>query len=157
MVGAEDHHHMRVRLLDQVDVLVNGIGRSAIPGLSGRAHLRRNRNDEVALQQAVRFPAVAQMLQQRLALELDQDIDRVDAGIDEVAENEIDDPVTAAEGYCRLRSFFRERIKAGSFPAGQHKREHPKLHVRLSAGALMYNPQLLYPPALQMSSTQLEI
>ena len=67
------------------------------------------------------------MLQQRLALELDQDIDRIDAGIDQIAENEIDDPVTAAKGYRRLRSFLGQRIKAGSLPAGQHKREHPKL------------------------------
>ena len=145
MIRAEDHHHVRVGLFDQVDVLVNRVGRAAIPGFVCRSHLRRHGNDEVTLQQTVRFPAVAQVLQQRLALELDQNIDRVDAGIYQIAEDEIDDPVTAAEGYRRLRSFFRERIKAGSLSAGQYKREHPKLHVSLSAGASMYNPQLLYP------------
>ena len=90
--------------------------------------------------QTVRFPAVAQMLQERLALELDQNIDRVDSGIDQIAENEIDDPISTAERYGRLRSFFRQRIKAGSLPAGQHKREHPKLHVRLSVEARDVQP-----------------
>ena len=33
VIGAEDRHHVRVGLLDQVDVLIDGVGRSLIPGL----------------------------------------------------------------------------------------------------------------------------
>ena len=74
MVGAEDHHEMRIRLFNQIDVLINGVGGAAIPVLARGPHLRRNRDDEVLLQQAARLPAFAKMLQQALALELDQHV-----------------------------------------------------------------------------------
>ena len=34
VVGAEDGHHVRVGLLDQIDILKNRVGRAAIPGLA---------------------------------------------------------------------------------------------------------------------------
>ena len=34
VVAAEDGHHVRVGLLDQVDVLVDGVGRALVPGSS---------------------------------------------------------------------------------------------------------------------------
>ena len=33
VIAAEDRHHVRVGLLDQVDVLVDGVGRALVPGL----------------------------------------------------------------------------------------------------------------------------
>ena len=59
------------------------------------------------------------MLEQRLAAELGEHVDRVDAGVDEIAEHEIDDPVLASEGNCRLGALAREGEKAGSFAAGE--------------------------------------
>ena len=93
VIAAEDGHHVRVGLLHQVDVLVDGVGRALIPGLVRRTHLRGHGNDELGLQQAAELPAFAQVLQQRLAAELGQDVDRVDSRVDEIAEDEIDDPV----------------------------------------------------------------
>ena len=34
MVRAEDHHEVRIGLLDQIDVLIDGVGRAAIPVLA---------------------------------------------------------------------------------------------------------------------------
>ena len=63
VVGAEDGNQVRVSLLDEVDVLKDGISRSLVPGFIGGAHLRRDRNDELVLEQAAELPALAQMLQ----------------------------------------------------------------------------------------------
>ena len=60
-----------------MDVLKDGVRRPLIPLLTF-AHLRRHRNDELVLEQIGELPAVAQVLQQRLALELCQDVDRID-------------------------------------------------------------------------------
>ena len=128
VIAAEDRHHVRVGLLHQVDVLVDGVGRALIPGLSGRAHLGRHRNHELRLQQAAELPALAQVLQQRLAAELRQHVDRVDSGVDEVAQDEIDDAVLAAKGNGRFGPLLGERIKPRSLAAGQHDAQHPNAH-----------------------------
>ena len=72
------------------------------------------------LEQAAELPALAQVLEQRLAAELRQDIDRIDARVDEVAQDEIDDPVLAAERDGRLGPFLCERIEPSALAAGQH-------------------------------------
>ena len=48
VIAAEDRHHVRVGLLDEVDVLVDRVRRALVPGLAGGAHLRRHRDDELA-------------------------------------------------------------------------------------------------------------
>ena len=50
------------------------------------------------------------MLEQGLALELDQDVNRVDARVDQVAQNEIDDPVPPAEGDRRFGALANIRL-----------------------------------------------
>ena len=128
VVGAEDHHEVRIGLFNQVDVLIDGVGGAAIPVLAGRAHLRRHRNDEVLLQQAAHFPAVAQVLQQALALELDQHVGGIDPGVDQVAEHEIDNAIAAAERHRRLGAFLGERIEPGPFASRQHESQNANLH-----------------------------
>ena len=127
VVAAEDGHHMRVGLLDEVDVLIDGVGRSLVPGFILRAHLGRHGDNEVALQQSAELPSLAQMLQQRLAAELGEHVDRVDSGVDEIAEDEIDDPVFASEGNRRLGAFAGEGKEPGSFAAGEYDAQHPQV------------------------------
>ena len=69
------------------------------------------------------LPAFAQVLQQRLALKLYEHINGVDPGINQITQNEIDNPVSAPEGYGRLGPFLSERIESGPFTSGQHERE----------------------------------
>ena len=121
VIGAEDDHEVRIGLLDQIDVLIDGVGGAAIPVLAGGTHLRGHGNDEVLLQQAAHFPAVAKVLQQALALELDQHVDGIDPGVDQVAEHEIDDAVASAEGHRGFGAFFGQRIEPGAFPPASTK------------------------------------
>ena len=79
VVGAKDAHQIRIRLLNQVHVLVDRIRRAPIPELALVAHLRRNRDHKVIFQQAGELPAIAQMLQKALTFKLDQHINRIDS------------------------------------------------------------------------------
>ncbi len=120
MISAKDRHKMRVRLLDKIYVLKNRVGSSLVPRFFFRAHLGRNIGDEVALQQAAKLPAFTQMLQQRLAAELREHVDRMDPGIHKIAQNKIDDPVFPAERDCGLGALPRQGVQPGSFSPSQH-------------------------------------
>ena len=140
MIGAEDAHQVRLGLFNQVDVLENRVRRSAVPILAGRPHLRRNRDNKIAAQQPARLPSFAQMLQQGLALKLHQDIRRIYAGVHQVAENEIDNPVAPSERNRGLGPLFRQRIKTGAFAARKNKGQYSHLH--LIGLPSLYNPLL---------------
>ena len=105
MIAAENGHQVRIGLLDKIDVLIDGVGGAQVPRLVLRAHLCRHVDDEVALQHPTELPSFAQVLQQRLAAELGKHVDGMNSGINQIAENEIDDPVLASEGHRRLGAF----------------------------------------------------
>jgi hypothetical protein len=65
-------------------------------------------------------PAAIQMFQQGLRLELGQDIDRQDAGVHEIRQHKIDDPISPAEWNCGLGPVLRQRKKAFASPARQY-------------------------------------
>jgi hypothetical protein len=70
------------------------------------------------------------MLKQRLAAELNDDVDGMNAGIDEAREHEIHDPVLAPERHRRLGSFFGERVEARALAAREDKGQNLEFHVR---------------------------
>ena len=120
VVGAEHRDQLRLRELDQVDVLVDRIGGALVP-LLALAHLGGDRNDELAGEDLGELPRVSHVLEQGLALELGEDVDRVDPGIDEVAEDEVDDAVLAGERDSGLGPLLGEREEAGALPPGQNE------------------------------------
>ena len=127
VVAAEDGHQVRIGLLDEVNVLKDGVGSSQVPGFVLRTHLCRHIDDEVALQHSAELPSLAQMLEQRLAAELGEHVDRVDSGIDEIAEDEIDDPVFASERNRRLGAFPGKGKEPGSFAAGKYDTQNARV------------------------------
>src|SRR6185503_2543547 len=144
VIGAEDRNKIRMRLLDQVDVLVDCVRRSLVPGFALGTHLSGNVRDEVAFQKSAELPALAQVLQQRLAAELCEHVDRVDSGIHKIAENEVDDSILAAEGNCRFRALAGQRIEARSFSSGEHDSQYPaakRYRIRL----LRHEPSQKFP------------
>src|SRR6266853_4790724 len=84
VIGAEDRDEIGRGLLDEIDVLMDGVGGSLVPLLPRRAHLSGNGNNELVLQDAADLPTLVEVLQQALAPELSQYVDRVNAGVDEV-------------------------------------------------------------------------
>jgi hypothetical protein len=87
-------------------------------------HLRRNDGDELLGKDRREHPGTADMLDQRLRLVLDQKIDRENLRIDQVRENEVDDPETVAERNRRLRSMLGQWTEPRAFAARQDEREN---------------------------------
>ena len=61
MIGAEDGHQMVVHVVDQIEVLINRVGRALVPRLFGRAHLGWDRNNELLREQAAKLPAIPEV------------------------------------------------------------------------------------------------
>lgn len=86
----------------EVQVLVDGVGRATIPVIAG-LHLGGHGGDEAVPQRSRgQLPAALEVLDEGLRLELGQHVDGADAGVHEVREDEVDDPVLAAEGGRRF-------------------------------------------------------
>ena len=64
------------------------------------------------------------LLQQRLTLELGEDIGGTNPGIDQVAEHEINDPVLSPKWNRRFCSILGQRVEAGPPAAGEHHCEY---------------------------------
>ncbi len=62
VVAAENCDHVRPGLLDEVDVLEDGVGSALVPGFVLGAHLGGHRDDKVALEEAGELPAFAEVL-----------------------------------------------------------------------------------------------
>ncbi len=131
MIGAEDRDQGRIGLLDEVRVLVDRVRGAPVPRLARRPHLGRHRDDEVVLQEPAELPALGQMLQERLALELGEDVDGVDPGVDEVAEDEVDDAVLAAEGHRGLGALLGQGIETRALSPRQHDSQDAQSHGAL--------------------------
>ena len=92
VISAENRYHVRFRLFHQVDVLENGVGGSLIPGLVLAPHLGGHRNHKLILQERAELPSLTEMLQEGLAAELGQHVDRIDPGVDKrIAQYKVND------------------------------------------------------------------
>ena len=65
----------------------------------------------------------------------ERDEDAAEAGVDAVAEGEVDDAVGAAEVDRRFGAFLGQGIESFADPAGQHDHECVVLHLALSVSA----------------------
>ena len=92
-VVARQHDHVGRRVArDDVDVLVDGVGRAGVP--HGLRHALARRQDVEALVAlgAEEVPAALQMADQAVRLVLRCDPDPADAGVERVGQCEVDDP-----------------------------------------------------------------
>jgi len=108
---------------DQVDVLEDGVGGSLEP-LRPLAHLRRHDGDETAGVRGRTAPGLGDVLDQRLRLVLHHHVDAVDLRVHQIAEDEVGDTVTAAEGNRGLGPLRGQRMQPGTLAAGQDHGEY---------------------------------
>ena len=80
MVRAEDRNEIRVVILEQVEVLKDGVGGALVPALA-HPHLGRNGSDKLVVQYSAELPSVLEVLDQRLGAPLNQDVNRVNSRI----------------------------------------------------------------------------
>ena len=117
--------------------LPDGIGRALIPvGIVGR--LLGGQDLDEALAEQVHAVGLVDVPVQRRRVELRQDEDAADIGVQAVADRDVDQPVLAGDRHRGLRSELCEREEPGSlapaendrqdFVVHEHRWESPMLH-----------------------------
>ena len=106
--------------LDDVDVLIDRVGRAEIP--HGLGHALRGRQDVEALVALgpEEVPAALQVADQAVGLVLRRDRDAADAGIERVRQREVDDARLAAEIDGGLGAPVGQLHQAAAAAAGEH-------------------------------------
>ena len=102
VVGAEDADVVGPLVADQVEVLVDGVGRALEPARPA-AHLRGHRRD-VVVEQRRHAPRLEMWRSSEWLLYCVSTTIRRKPGVDEVGEREVDQPVVAAERHGGLRA-----------------------------------------------------
>ena len=98
MVAGQDQDHRRPIILDIIQILVDRVGRAAVP--VGIFVILEGRQDGDAAVAADHVPggAGADMVDQGIGTVLAEDGDPLDAGVQQIGQGEINDPGKAAEG-----------------------------------------------------------
>ena len=84
------------------------------------------------------------VLDQRIGLELSEDFDFEETGVDEVIEDEIDDPVAPAERHGRFGSIPGERIQTLAHPTRQNESQYVS-NAEYAVHGLVINLFFQYP------------
>jgi hypothetical protein len=124
VVAAEHADVGRPGVAYQVEVLIDRVGGASVPELA-EAHLRRHHLDVLA--EPRQAPVARQVLDQARRHVLREQVDPAVAGVDEVRQDEVDDPELPGEGHRRLRTVQGERPEPRALPA-RHDHRQRVLH-----------------------------
>ena len=119
MVAGKDEHIVRIVLVHELPVLPDGVGGAAVPvAVFTLGHIGGQHEHAAVI--AIQIPVLAGA---EIGVEgqrpiLGEDAHRVEAGVDTVAEGEIDDPILAAEGDGRLGHVGGEYAQPAALAAG---------------------------------------
>ncbi len=106
------------------EILAHRIGRALIP-LRPFGSLLRGKDLDKAGAEIVEFVAGVDVPVQRCAVELGQDVDPPDAGIQTIADRDVPQPVFAPEGNRRLRALPGQGKQPCARPAAHDDGQHP--------------------------------
>ena len=149
VVGAEHHDVLRALVVDEVEALEDGVGAAGEPPRP-EALLGRHGGDVVA-EQRRHPPGGRDVTVEGVGLVLRQHADAQVAGVDEVGQHEVDEPVGPAEGDRGFRAVRGERHEALALAAGEDDPEHVAVgHVLTVGGA-----RAICPPARRVGATTL--
>ena len=137
VVAGQDHHVLRPFLFDGVDVLVDRVGSSLIPMLVDSLLGGDNIDELTQLAAEEPLPAHVDVAIEAHRLVLREHQHLADAAIERVGESEIDDSVTAAEGYGRLGTVTRQGFQPRALsPCQNHRQDVFHCQILLDAGHL---------------------
>ena len=119
MVAREDEHIIGVKLLDKGQVLIDGVGRAAVPlarfaGVVGGQHIHA----------AVAYVQIPRRARADIGVELQglilrQHAHGVDAAVGAVGKRKIDDAILAAKGHGGLGHMAGQHAQAAALAARQ--------------------------------------
>jgi hypothetical protein len=118
VVGADHDDDVGLLVVDEVEALQDGVGRSAEPALA-EPLLGGDRRD-VGVQHLVEAPGLRHVAVERVRLVLRQHDDLRQPRVDEVGQREVDEPVLAAERDGGLGAIRGERHEPLALAAGEH-------------------------------------
>ena len=136
VVGADDDDDVGLLVGDRVEALEDRVGTALVPGLVD-ALLGRDGCDVVA-EHRRHPPGAGDVPVEAVRLVLGEHDDLEVAGVDDVGQREVDQPVDASERDRRLGAVRRERHQPLPLPA----REHDDQDLRTSA-AVRHDPTLV--------------
>ncbi len=116
VIGSEYEQIVGVGILDQIEVLIDRVGRAQKPSLP-EPHLGWNRGHVVA-KQGRHPPGSRYMHVQGMALVLGQDNDFALATVDQIGQSEINEPVVTTERDRRLGTITGQGHQAPPLTAG---------------------------------------
>ena len=120
MVGGEHRHRVGVVGLEHVEVLVGRVG-GALEAAAEGVGARQQHLDHSLVLVEPRRPGGGDVAHQRLGLVLRQHVDGRDAGVHQVAQHEIDDPVAVGERQRRLRVLGGQGMQPRTFTSGENE------------------------------------
>ena len=138
VVRTEDDHEVGPLVVDQVQRLVDRVRRPRVP-VRAEPLLSGHRRHVVA-EQIAHPPGGGDVPVEAVALVLGEHADAQAAGVDQVREGEVDQPVQAAERHGRLGPVRGERCEPLALPAGEHDPQHSRLrpsHTSLSTVSMI--------------------
>jgi len=132
VVAGQDEHILGLFTVQEKEILVHRVGGAPVP-LFADALLRRDRCDVFAQFGVQDIPSDPNVPVERMGLVLNQHRDAAQAGIQTIAEGEVDDAIFPAERDGRLGPMFRQGFEPFSLSSGKHHREDA-VHGRIVAG-----------------------
>ena len=117
VVGAEDDDIVRLFVINQVQRLQDGIGRTVVPALT--TTLLSRHGSDVLRGGSRQVPCLGNVAVQRMGLVLGQHRNLEETGVDKIGQHEIDQAIGTAERNGGLSAVFRQRKKALSLTAGK--------------------------------------
>jgi hypothetical protein len=131
VVAAEDGDQLRVLVGDDVLTLEDRVRRALEPGEPGPL-LRRDGLDEL-VEDRREAPDARDVLLEGRALVLRQHLDPAEARVDEVREDDVDDPVSSGEGNSGLGAVERQGVEPLALAA---REDHHENLIRVERGSL---------------------
>ena len=158
MVAGEDQVVVGV----QVDEVRHGaphrIGRALEP-VGGLGRLLGGDDVDERLREVVEAVGLADVPIERRGIELRQHEDAPDAGVQAVADRDVDEPVLAADRHGRLGAAVGEGVEALALPAAQDDRQYvrhaclPSVAPPSSRGRVSYRDSPHPPPGVNLRTT----
>jgi hypothetical protein len=124
VVGAEDDDDVRPRVVDQVETLEDRVRAAGVP--AGAEALLRGHRGDVVPEHLREPPGRGDVPVEAVALVLGEHRDLPDVGVHQVGQDEVDEPVVAAEGHGRFGPVLSQGGQPLALTAGQDDAENPR-------------------------------
>ena len=123
LVAAEDQRVIEIVVQKMNEVLAHGVGGALIPGGVSEGLFRRQDFHEAA-GEMVEFVRLRNVPVQRSRVELGEQIDAAQTGVDAVGDRDIHQPVFAGQRHGRLGALAGDRKQTGALAATHDDGKH---------------------------------